>query len=122
MEGLEFPLCEGHFHFHQGNMRLELWEEFCSNPQEGEERLWLVYSGDRVGFNTEAFNEKMVFFKDIEAFCAWLNEELVNKKWKDIKELDVWGKILFWDDLNHDIVVAILWRNGAFQIKTHKFL
>lgn len=115
---MEFSDCIGQFYFHEGNVRLDLWDEFLLNDDEN--RLWLVESGERLLFNDKILQTDTILIETIERFCDWLNDELVQKKWKD-KELNVWGKIVFMDDLNHDVVAAVLWRDGKFEIKTHDF-
>jgi len=117
---IEFCECIGEFYFHEENIRLDLWDEFLECGNQNNERVWLVESGDRVLFNQSIFNTSDITLETIEKFCKWLNEEIVEKKWKE-KKLSVWGKIIFFDDLNHDIVAIVLWKDGKFQIKIHNF-
>jgi len=117
---VEFSDCFGCFYFHDDRVRLDLWEEFQECVDDNSERLWLVHSGDRVLFNDAVLESKDITYDAIERFCAWLNEHLVQKKWAD-KQLDVWGKIVFLNDLNHDEIVVVLWKHDQFVIKTHDF-
>lgn len=117
---LDFSDCVGDFHFDEGNVRLELWNEFHECVTNENDRVWRVESGERVVFNDDLLQSSNVKMETIARFCDWLNDELVMKKWKD-KKLDVMGKIFFWDDLNHDVVVAVLWKENRFVIMTHNF-
>jgi hypothetical protein len=60
--------------------------------------------------------------EDVETFVDWLNSYLVQTKWKD-KQLSVEGKIIFYNDIDHDIVTVVVWcaNTNLFQIKSHDF-
>lgn len=120
MKGFKFSDCVGKIEFFEGNVLLDLWEEWCKDKDEG--RTWLIQSGDAVIFNDDLFHSHFpVTFETIERFCVWLNEELVEKKWKD-RKIEVLGKVVFCDRQDHDIIVVVLWQNDKFMIKTHDFL
>ncbi len=151
MEGLIFDEHIGDFHFYtdNGSRMLELWDEFCEDADEfpnevdllegTSSRKWLVESGDRVVFKDTVNNyggmsgRNDVTYSEIVEFKNSLNE-LITRKIKagkqDVKgkttkgwpePVEAEGKLIFYNEYDHSVVVMVSFRDGAFQVTSRDF-
>jgi len=122
MEGLRFTDGVGDFEFIDGRRCvLDLWRESkeCAknhiDPQNTDDRCWLVESGDRVTFNQ--YLGEWSYTKIVE-FVAWLND--FKETWvTSYPPLTADGRVVFYNENDeHDVVVMVVFRNGRFRMLT----
>lgn len=125
MGSLVFDSVVGDFHFNSGNLRLDLWGEFSDDVNGRSNRSWLVESGERVVYNqlmTDNGLEDILYSKIID-MTNTLNDLVKEKVNSSIwpEEVDAEGKMIFFNEFDHDTIVVVKWNNGEFRVKAHNF-